>query len=60
LFDVAVIPATRCAVAIAPNSPLLRDAMTFDEEFGTLVDDGGVSARQSGGGRSARLGTRGA
>jgi uncharacterized protein (TIGR03032 family) len=47
LFDVAIIPATRCAVAIAPNSPLLLDTMTFDEEFGKLVDEGGAPERQS-------------
>jgi hypothetical protein len=39
LFDVGAVPATRCAMAIAPNSPLLQDAITFGEEFGKLVDE---------------------
>jgi uncharacterized protein (TIGR03032 family) len=38
LFDVAVVPATRCAIAIEPNSPLLQDAITFEEEFGNLAN----------------------
>jgi uncharacterized protein (TIGR03032 family) len=37
LFDVAVVPATRCAVAIAPNNPVLHDAITFEPEFAPLV-----------------------
>jgi uncharacterized protein (TIGR03032 family) len=55
LFDVGVVPATRCAMAIAPNSPQLQDAMTFDEEFGKLVDEGNTAMRQPGAERSAQL-----
>jgi uncharacterized protein (TIGR03032 family) len=33
LFDVAVVTATRCAVAIGPDSPALQDAITFEPEF---------------------------
>jgi uncharacterized protein (TIGR03032 family) len=32
LFDVAVIPMTRCAMAIAPDSSELQDAITFEAE----------------------------
>jgi hypothetical protein len=37
LFDVAVVPMTRCAVAIAANNPILHDAITFETEFAPLV-----------------------
>jgi uncharacterized protein (TIGR03032 family) len=37
LFDVAVVPATRCAVAIAPDSPVLQDAVTFEHDFAPLA-----------------------
>ena len=31
LFDVAVIPMTRCPTGIGPDSPELQDAITFEE-----------------------------
>jgi uncharacterized protein (TIGR03032 family) len=41
LFDVAVIPTTRCATAIGPDSPELQDAITFEE---AAKDGGGLRA----------------
>src|SRR6266516_624313 len=39
LFDVSLVPLTRCAVAIAPTNPLLHDAITFEPEFAPLHAD---------------------
>jgi hypothetical protein len=48
LFDVAVVPATRCAVAIAPDSPVLQDAITFEQEFASLAQRGRDRGPQNG------------
>jgi uncharacterized protein (TIGR03032 family) len=45
LFDVAVIPTTRCAIAIAPDSPVLQDAITFEPEFGMRINDSRAAKR---------------
>jgi uncharacterized protein (TIGR03032 family) len=47
LFDVALIPATRCPMAVAPGGADMRDAITFEDEFAPLVTAGTVSGQRT-------------
>ncbi len=38
LFDVAVIPAARCPIAIAPDRSEMLDAVTFEEDVVPLAE----------------------
>lgn len=37
LFDVAVIPDTKCPMALGVNSPDIQSLVSYDPEFGTLI-----------------------
>jgi len=37
LFDVAIVPSTRCATGIGPNSPELQEAVTFEDRIERLL-----------------------
>jgi uncharacterized protein (TIGR03032 family) len=45
LFDVGVVESSRCAMALAPDSPELQDAITFEETFGTPTRGQGAANR---------------
>lgn len=44
LFDVAVVPMTRCPTGIGPDSPELQDAITFEQEAPSAKEGVGVRA----------------
>jgi hypothetical protein len=48
LFVGAADPAMRCAIALAPNSLILRDAITFEKKFGRLANERSARVRQVG------------
>ena len=41
LFDIAIIPMTRCPTGIGPDSPELQDAITFEEVVPVAKEGGG-------------------
>ncbi|MEA3062969.1 MAG: hypothetical protein QOJ94_2750 [Sphingomonadales bacterium] len=46
LFDVAVIPETRCPMALGVQSPDIQSLISFDPEFGPLVPAGAQPNRK--------------
>jgi hypothetical protein len=45
LFDVAVIPETRCPMALGVQSPDIQSLISFEPEFGSLQPPAGAAAK---------------